>query len=318
MATQPARDQLTLPANAADDDEVVYPGARRPDRRRTVDSDGLSLAVVEWGDPDAKPLLMAHGGFDFSGTFDVFAPMLAEAGWRVVSWDHRGHGDSEHAALYSWTADMRDALAVLDTVTFSPLPVIGHSKGGAITLQLAEACPHRFSHLVNIDGLPSPRRAPDVADHGRTQMLADEVARWLDHHRAMATAERKPGSLDDLARRRARMNPRLSHEWLRYLVTVGARRDEDGWRWKIDPTLRMGGFGPHRNQWSLERLPGLSMPMIGFVGLEPEQMGWGTTPDQLKPYLPRGAVLHAVEDAGHFVHIEQPRRVADTVLEFLS
>jgi pimeloyl-ACP methyl ester carboxylesterase len=79
-----------------------YPGARRPDRQRTVDAHGLAIAVHEWGDESAPPLLMAHGGFDFAGTFDVFAPILADAGHRVVSWDHRGHGDSQHAALYNW------------------------------------------------------------------------------------------------------------------------------------------------------------------------------------------------------------------------
>ena len=51
------------------------------------------------------------------------------------------------------------------------------------------------------------------------------------------------------------MNPRLSQEWLEYLVTVGGRRDEDGWRWKIDPSIRMGGFGPWRPEWSMHRLP---------------------------------------------------------------
>ena len=38
------------------------------------------------------------------------------------------------------------------------------------------------------------------------------------------------------------MNPRLSNEWLEYLVTVGAREDADGWRWKLDPSMRMGGL----------------------------------------------------------------------------
>jgi pimeloyl-ACP methyl ester carboxylesterase len=54
---------------------------------------------------DAPPVLCAHGGFDFAGTYDSLAPLLADAGWRVVCWDQRGHGDSEHAALYSWDAD---------------------------------------------------------------------------------------------------------------------------------------------------------------------------------------------------------------------
>ena len=74
-----------------------FPGARRPDRTSTVDSSGLPLHVNEWGDPDAPLIGLVHGGFDFSLTFSVFAPMLADAGWRVVAWDARGHGDSGHA-----------------------------------------------------------------------------------------------------------------------------------------------------------------------------------------------------------------------------
>ncbi len=36
------------------------------------------------------------------------------------------------------------------------------------------------------------------------------------------------------------------------------------------------------------------------------------------PYLPPGAVFVPLEGVGHFVHIEQPRVVADLVLDFLS
>jgi pimeloyl-ACP methyl ester carboxylesterase len=296
----------------------TYPGARRPDRFRFVDSSGLRIAVYEWGDADAPPLLLAHGGFDFAGTFDTFAPLLAEGGWRVVSWDHRGHGDSEHAALYAWSADLRDTLAVLDSTTREPLPVIGHSKGGGILSELCEARPHRVTRFVNIDGLPSRRRHPDVADHERTRMLAKDLAAWLDRRREAGTALRKPGSIDDLAKRRGRMNPRLDHAWLRYLVSIGAREDADGWRWKIDPSMHFGGFGPWRPDWAVDRLPGLPVPLLGILGLAPEEMGWGTSADDLRPYLPSDATLIAYEDSGHFVHIEHAERVAKRVLGFLA
>ena len=305
---------------AAPDAAVTYPGARRPERQRSVASHGLGIAVHEWGDEGAPPLLLAHGGFDFAGTYDVFAPLLADAGWRVVAWDHRGHGDSEHAHLYSWDADVRDAVAVMNSVTRDPLPIIGHSKGGALMLQLAEALPHRMTRLVNIDGMPSPRPHPhpDVASHERTKLMQNELSGWLDYRRSTKTLARKPGTIDELAARRGRMNPRLSKEWLRYLVTIGAREDADGWRWKIDPALRMGGFGPYRNSWSLERLAGMEIPILGLLGLIPEQMGWGTHPDELRPYLPPRGELVAFEDAGHFVHIEKPREVAALVLDFLG
>jgi len=295
-----------------------YPGARRPDRTHWVHSDGVGLAVVEWGDPADPALLMAHGGFDFAGTYDEFAPLLADAGWRVVAWDQRGHGDSDHAALYTWDADVRDAVAVLDTVGPDAVPLVGHSKGAGIVMQLAEALPHRVSMVVNLDGLPSRRPVPDIADHERTRLLADELAAWLDHRRRARTGQRKPDTIDGLARRRQRMNPRLSLDWLRYLVTVGARQDRDGWRWKIDAAMRFGGFGPWRPEWSIPRMAGLGVPFLGVIGLEPEEMGWGTKPRDVQSVLPPGAEFHALENTGHFVHIEQPQHVAGLVTDFLG
>jgi len=307
-----------MSASATSEAASTFPGARAPDRRRTVDSHGLRLAVYEWGDAKAPPLLLAHGGFDFARTHDVFAPLLAAGGWRVVSWDQRGHGNSEHAALYNWDADVRDALAVLDSATRGAVPFVGHSKGGSVLTQLADACPHRVTKLVNIDGLPSRARAPDVAEHERSRLLEKELAGWLDHRRRVAAAIRKPGTQDDLARRRGRMNPRLSHEWLLYLVGAGAQLDADGWRWKLDASMRFGGFGPWRPEWTLQRLPGLGVPLLGFLASVSEPMGWDTTLEILAPHLPPGAEIVTLPETGHFIHIERPHEVAERALRFLA
>jgi pimeloyl-ACP methyl ester carboxylesterase len=295
-----------------------YPGARRPDRSRWVDSGGLRIAAYEWGAPDAPVILMAHGGFDFAGTFDQLAPRLADAGWRCVSWDARGHGHSQHAHLYSWTADERDAVAVLDTVTSEPVVFLGHSKGGGMMLDMAHAVPHRLSHLINLDGLPSRNSWPDVAEHDRTRMLRSEITGWLDHRRAIAGAERHPGTVAELAARRARMNPRLDPAWLQYVVPIGATEHADGWRWNIDPSLRFGGFGPWRPEWAMEHLPGIGVPVLGVLGLEYELMGWGTTPDDVLANLPSRGRYEGLTGVGHFVQIEAPDLVAELVVDFLG
>ncbi len=298
--------------------EADFPGARAPDRQSRVDVSGVEIAVYEWGDAAAPPVLLAHGGFDFARTFDVFAPLLADAGWRAISWDHRGHGHSAHTDLYSWDADLRDTLAVIDRTIPEPCPAIGHSKGGGLLMQFIHALPHRFTKFVAIDGLPSKRPHPDVAEHERTRLLAEEISAWLDHRRRTADLVRRPGTPDELARRRQRMNPRLSHEWLRYLVSVGARQDEDGWRWRIDPALRFGGFGPWRSEWALQRLPGFPLLLLGILGTASEPMDWGTTPKSVEPYLPFGARIEVVQDTGHFIHIEKPHELAALVLDFLA
>jgi pimeloyl-ACP methyl ester carboxylesterase len=296
-----------------------YPGARRPDRSRWVDSSGLAIAVYEWGATDAPVIMLAHGGFDFAGTFDLFAPLLADGGWRAVAWDARGHGSSEHATLYSWLGDLRDAVSVLDDVSpIDPVVVLGHSKGGGIMLDLAHSLPHRLTHLINLDGLPSKFNSPDLADRERTKMLRGELEGWLDRRRRASTIARKPDTIEGLAARRRRMNPRLPIEWLEYLVTIGGFESDDGWRWRIDPAIRPGGFGPWRPEWSMQRLPGIGVPVLGVLGLEWEMMGWGTKPDDVMPNRPPVFRFEALEGVGHFVHIEQPRLVADFVLSFLA
>ena len=294
-----------------------YPGARLPDRRRTVQSFGVDLCVSEWGDAQAPVLFCSHGGFDFTGTFDVFAPLLAAGGYRVVVWDQRGHGDSGHAPLYSWDADVRDLLTALDSTTREPAVLLGHSKGGSISTYAIQAAPHRARAFVNIDGMPSHRPPPDVADHERTKLLAGDLSGWLDHRRAAGDKVRRADTLAGLAERRARQNPRLSTAWLRYLVTRGARKDPDGWRWKIDPVLRPGGFGPWRATWSMARLASLPVPLLGLLATEPEPMGWETRASEVKPYLPRRAEVVEMKGVGHFIHIERPEQTAKLVLDFL-
>lgn len=342
--TSTATADPTASADGTTGATIDFPGAEAPARRYDLDANGVRIAVHEWGDPDAPPLLAVHGGFDFARTYDLFAPRLAAGGWRVVAWDQRGHGDSEHAALYSWDADLRDALAVFDHVARSvsadrpeagngggsgggtgsargrvrPLPVVGHSKGGALMTQLADAQPFRFRALVNMDGIPYKRNIPDIAEHERTKMLAADIASWLDHRRRTNDLQRKPGTIDELAARRGRMNPRLHRDWLRRLVTTGGFESDDGWRWKIDPSMRFGGFGPWRPEWTLMRLPGLPMPFLGILGAEMEEMGWGTPPKKVLPYMPMQGRCEVLDDVGHFVHIEQPQLVADLVLDFFG
>lgn len=295
----------------------AYPGARAPDRQGRVDVFGVNIATYEWGQADAPPVLLVHGALDFARTFDVFAPLIADAGYRVVSYDHRGHGDSSPAALYGWVADERDLLCVADAVSKQPMPVIGHSKGGSLLIHAIEALPHRFTRFACIDGMPFRSPHPDSAMHERRYMTPEVISKWLDNRHVSPDAERKPGGLQALAARRARLNPRLSEEWLCYLVSKGAYEQPDGWRWKLDPAIRPGGFGVMRSRWMTDRLPGFPVPLLALFSTIDEPMGWDCKLEDLIDYLPASAQAIAMPDTGHFIHIERPRQTADLILDFL-
>ncbi len=70
----------------------------KPDRTHIVTSSRLKLTVQEWGDPEAPPLILQHGGRDHARSWDFVAAAFAKH-YRVLAPDLRGHGDSE------WTND---------------------------------------------------------------------------------------------------------------------------------------------------------------------------------------------------------------------
>ncbi len=76
--------------------EVDYPGAERPGPPvPPVTRTASASRSTNGATTTPHRCCSCTAGMDFARTFDVFAPKLAAGGWRVVSWDHRGHGDSD-------------------------------------------------------------------------------------------------------------------------------------------------------------------------------------------------------------------------------
>ena len=228
---------------------TTYPGARRPDRTRRVDAHGVGLAVYEWGDPDAPPVFCVHGGLDFAATWDLLAPACSSTRAGGSSrWDQRGHGDSDRAALYSWDADLRDLLAVLDSTTSDRRRRWSATRRvAASSCSSPTRCPTGSATSSNLDGLPVPAagaRRAQPRPHAPAGDRAGGVARPPASGRRPSCAS--PARSTSWPARRGRLNPRLPDEWLLYIAGIGARHDADGWRWKLDPSMRFGGFGPWR------------------------------------------------------------------------
>ena len=106
----------------------TYPGAVEPERSQTVESLGLHLNVLEWGDPAATPVVLCHGMFDHGRSFATIAPRLAER-FHVIAVDARGHGDSDWADTYNWPVDVSDIVVIVRSLG-RRCHLVGHSKGG--------------------------------------------------------------------------------------------------------------------------------------------------------------------------------------------
>lgn len=114
--------------------------------------DGVSLAVHMMGPPSGRPLLLLHGLMSNADTNWIrfgTAGQLAEAGFRCIMPDLRGHGQSDaptDAAAYPPGVLVRDVAALIDVLALSDYDLCGFSLGArtAAKLVIEGARPRRL------------------------------------------------------------------------------------------------------------------------------------------------------------------------------
>ena len=118
----------------------------------TVTSGSVELAtdVRGAGDP---PLVLVHGYLggltDWSGVVEDLA-----AHRRVITYDHRGHGDSTNVgdvSAYTFDALVADLERVIDSLGPAPVHLLGHSMGGVVAQRYALRHPDNLRSLILMD-----------------------------------------------------------------------------------------------------------------------------------------------------------------------
>lgn len=117
--------------------------------------DGLQLQMESFGRDDAPPVLFCHGFGQSRGAWRSTAGKLASEGFRCLSVDMRGHGDSDrrHDGDYTFEQfadDLVDAARHLGT---KPV-LVGASMGGLLGLVAEAELGPLFRAMVLVDVTP--------------------------------------------------------------------------------------------------------------------------------------------------------------------
>ena len=304
---------------------------RKPSRSEFVPVRHLNYHVRLWGEPMAgqAPLVLLHGWMDVAASWQFVVDALPQDRL-VIAPDWRGYGltgaGSAGKSGYRPAVDsywFPDYLADLDFLLdhyspAAPVDLAGHSMGGNVAMLYAGVRPGRIRRLVNLEGFGMPATQPAQAP-GR-------YARWIDELKAFHRDERalRPyGSVQGVAQRLMKTNPRLPADKAAWLAGHWARQEADGlWRILGDPAHKVTNAQLYRVDEVLEIHRAISAPTLCVEADDSQLETWWQGKYTLAEYRERVRAVpdarHAlVKGAGHMLHHDQPEVVAELIAAFL-
>lgn len=264
-----------------------------------VAADGTELAVIAGG--VGPGVVLVHGLGGAKEDFRDWSRGLAGR-FQAVSFDLRGHGESDHSddsAAYSLTRMESDVLTVADGLGLDRFVLVGHSVGGMVARRLAlSAQASRISALILVDTShgPMPGLTPELA----------EVAAWMAMNRGM----------DELRDRMKERDPlgTPAHQRL-----VRERRDYEAYceaKWaSLSPAMYAAMLVEIAGQPDqLDELASMQLPTLIMVGEQDDP--FLADGQRMASAIP-GASFAVIPEAGHAPQLEAPRASLDVVLQFL-
>ncbi len=113
----------------------------------------LSLNYTSQGQGEA--LLIIHGLFGSSRNWRSLGKQFAQH-YQVILLDLRNHGDSPFDPAMSYELMVKDVIALMDDLGIQSAHILGHSMGGKVSMKLNQLHPDRVKKLVIADIAPIP------------------------------------------------------------------------------------------------------------------------------------------------------------------
>jgi pimeloyl-ACP methyl ester carboxylesterase len=127
---------------------------------RLVETNGVTLRVMEAGDRGAPVVVLAHGFPELAYSWRHQIPALADAGFHVLAPDQRGYGGSSRPTAveaYDIVALTGDVAGLLDDVGVEKATIVGHDWGSVVATNFPLLHPDRVSACAALSVPPIPR-----------------------------------------------------------------------------------------------------------------------------------------------------------------
>lgn len=111
----------------------------------------MRLALHEWGDRKAPPIVCLHGITGHARGFRRLAEERLAGRFRVVAPDLRGHGRSPYEPPWNLYTHCLDVIETVEAAGIERATWIGHSFGGRLTMEITAREPALVDRVVLLD-----------------------------------------------------------------------------------------------------------------------------------------------------------------------
>lgn len=256
----------------------------------------IDLKYITRGDSANPAVFILHGLFGSSRNWSYFTDRLARQ-YFVCAPDLRNHGQSPHSQQMDYPLMAMDVLACMDQLGIDNATVVGHSMGGKVAMCLALMNPHRIGKLVVVDIAPvAYNNEFSSIFNGLNSMPLDSI-------------ESRQQADDYMAGHVVQTDVRQF--LLQNLVNRSGR-----YQWRI-PVQTL--------ERSIGTINGFPELPVGISYNQPTMLIHGGQSNYVLPehspvleeYFPEHTRLQ-IDDAGHWVHAEQPQHVLAAFEEFIG
>lgn len=242
-----------------------------------------------------EPLVVLHGLFGSGRNWQSLARHFASS-YEVVCVDLRNHGQSFHADEMNYTVMAADVAALLERRGLEECRVLGHSMGGKVAMTLAVNHPGLAARLVIAD------IAPVRYFHHYDDLIEPILALPLEQIESRTQADHM-------------LRPNIPEDSLRVFLMQNLVRESGAWRWRVNwraiqrEMEYLIGFDELPPDWRID------LPTLFIRGARSDYLGEAEI-NEIGARFERFEI-ETIEDAGHWLHAEQPEAFAERVQAFL-
>jgi pimeloyl-ACP methyl ester carboxylesterase len=247
------------------------------------------------------PLVLVHGSWGDHTNWDAFVPLISEQ-FDIISYDRRGHSDSERPDTQgSADEDADDLAALIETLDVAPVRIVANSYGGIVTLRLAGRRPE----LIRSICLHEPPGFPLIADDPENAPLLEQSGKSIAAVVSkLAAGEYEKGAMqfvDEVAFGPNVWNNELPAETKAMFI-------------RNAPTFLDECRDPHQLEVDLDSISSFDRPALLTNGDQSLPL-FPKVVDQLARVLPN-VERKTLLGAGHVPQLTHPQLLADTVAGF--